>query len=365
MAERNRSLDGLRGIAVLLTFLVHYFGTYMATFRGANPNVVAFAGWVKPFDRLMFWLFHSHHGVYIFFLLSGYLIAKIATGRSFAYGKFVRNRIIRIYPAFLLALVICLLVGQLLGIAFPGWRNLAFNLLFLNGFPGSGVAGIVFNNVTWSLFYEMVFYLSFPLVLMAGQRLRIPNLAMVILAGIVFAYGPGVAGLYFEFFIFLFAGAVVGLLPQNAVKTVAATFPDAITALLYVISTSLFTAGYLVTSQFVWLFAGTGIIILCKAIDGNGIIAKGLAWGPLAALGRISYSFYLLHSVALATIFTYWWRFNVPLFGVGGNLIYVGFIGFIGATGLAWVSYMVAERFYFQSREPVQVSTVQEAPVTP
>ncbi|MGC0320814.1 peptidoglycan/LPS O-acetylase OafA/YrhL [Bradyrhizobium sp. USDA 326] len=43
MIGRNRSLDGLRGVAVLLTFLVHYCGTYMATFRGANPNVVPLA----------------------------------------------------------------------------------------------------------------------------------------------------------------------------------------------------------------------------------------------------------------------------------------------------------------------------------
>ena len=39
MIERNHGLDGLRGVAVVLTYLVHYCGSYMAKFRGANPNV--------------------------------------------------------------------------------------------------------------------------------------------------------------------------------------------------------------------------------------------------------------------------------------------------------------------------------------
>ena len=71
-SARNTSLDGLRGIAVTLTFLVHYCGTYMASFRGANPNLVTVTGWPEIFDKIIYWLFRSHHGVYIFFMLSGY-----------------------------------------------------------------------------------------------------------------------------------------------------------------------------------------------------------------------------------------------------------------------------------------------------
>jgi len=351
MIGRNRSLDGLRGVAVLLTFLVHYCGTYMATFRGANPNVVPLAGWSEPFDKAMYWLFHSHHGVYIFFVLSGFLIAKIANRSDFAYPQFVRNRLVRIYPAFLLTMAVCVLTGPFLHIPFPSWGDLAFNLLFLNGVPALGVTGVVFNNVTWSLFYEMAFYLSLPLLLASGRALRVPALATTVLAGVVMAYGPGLAGMYFEFFVFLFAGAAVGLLSQASVRGIAATFPDGIVVLLYCIPTGLMTAGYLTTSQFVWLFAGVGILMLCKASAGEGWLARSLSWSPLVALGRISYSFYLLHSVALAAVFALWWRLASPPLGDVFNVVYLGVLGFAGAAALGWASFVLAERFYFRMRD--------------
>jgi exopolysaccharide production protein ExoZ len=355
MIERNSSLDGLRGVAVILTYLVHYCGTYMATFRGANPNTVALAGWSEPFDKVMYWLFRSHHGVYIFFLLSGFLIAKIAQRKDFRYFSFVRNRLLRIYPAFLLALVICGAMSYFLHISIPGWREVAANLLFLNGVPALGVRGIVFNNVTWSLFYEMVFYLSLPLAVVASRKLVIPLVGAIVSVGIVFAYGPGLIGFYSEFFLFLFAGAVIGTLSPAGIKIVADSFPDTIVMVLYGAVGWLMAAGYLSTSQFVWIFAGLGFVIVCKAVAGGETLARCLAWAPLVKLGRISYSFYLLHSFALAVLFAFWWRLSVPLLGIIGNVLYLGALGFAGAVALGWVSFMLAERFYFLSREPVAV----------
>jgi peptidoglycan/LPS O-acetylase OafA/YrhL len=356
MIERNHSFDGLRGVAVILTYLVHYCGSYMTKFRGANPNEVALAGWPEPFDKAMYWLFCSHHGVYIFFLLSGFLIAKIARREGFSYWPFVRNRMLRIYPAFMLALVVCVAARLAVHLPPPSWRDVALNLLFLNGYPALGVTGIVFNNVTWSLFYEMVFYLSLPLVVVLSQRLAIPVTGAIVTAGIVFAYTPGLIGFYSEFFLFLFAGAVIGVLSPAAIKGVADCFPDVVVAFIYCLVTALTTAGYLSTTQFVWLFSGLGFVIVCKAVVGNGALARALAWMPLVGLGRISYSFYLLHSVALAGLFTVWWRLYIPWLGAIGNAAMLGMVGFVGAVGLGWASFMVAERFYFKSREPVAVT---------
>ncbi len=345
---RNPSLDGLRGTAVILVFLVHYCGSYMASFRGANPNIVALAEWPNTFDKIMYWLFRSHHGVYIFFMLSGYLIAKVTLDQDFAYFRFLRNRLVRIYPAFLLALGTCLALGFAIGLPLPSGREFVFNLLFLNGFPPANVTGIVFNNVTWSLFYEMIFYLVFPAIVMLARYFRLPILVAIVLAGILISYGPIFFGFYSEFFLFLFAGAVAGALPMVQIKAAADSIHDLTVAGLYCLVTGLMTTGYLTTSQFVWLFACLGFLLIAKAVAGKGVLAHGLAWAPLAGLGRISYSFYLLHSISIAAVFRLWIYLNVSWLGPEGNSLYLGLLAFAGAVVLGWGSFMIAERFYFK-----------------
>lgn len=361
MTERNRSLDGLRGIAVILTYLVHYCGSYMAKFRGGNPNQVPFANWPETFDKVMYWLFHSHHGVYIFFLLSGFLIARLASADEFHYRSFVGRRLIRIYPAFLVALGICLSITFFAKGTFPGWADLGANLLFLNGVPGLGVPGIVFNNVTWSLFYEMFFYLSFPIALMTGRSLRLPVFITAIAAGTLSAYGPRYVGFYSEFFIFLYAGALIGLLPISRIGVIARLIPDAIVVVLHLAITGLATMGYLTAAQFIYLFSAVGSLILCKAVIGEGILARALSLSSLASLGRISYSFYLVHSIALVALFAIWPRMWISGLGTVGNVAYLGMLGFAMSSALAWCSFMVAERFYFRRRAPVQLTALTQS----
>lgn len=346
----------MRGVAVILTYLVHYCGSYMATFRGGNPNVVALNAWPELFDKVMYWLFRSHHGVHIFFMLSGFLISRIVMRADFHYPSFVANRMKRIYPAFLLALVVCIVAGTFLRIPLPSLRDVLLNLVFLNGSPSSGVAGIVFNNVTWSLFYEMVFYLGFPLIVMAAGWAGIPVMSAIVLAGVSVAYVPGIEGYYTEFFLFLFVGAILGRLSRTDIDTVAAQFPDLVILVLYAIIVGLLTTSYISTGQFVWMFAGLGAIILCKAISGRGALAKALSWAPLAWLGTISYSFYLLHSVAIAFLFAGWWKFYIPQLGVVMNSVVMGVLGFAGATGIGWMSYLVAERLYFRNHKSVDLT---------
>jgi peptidoglycan/LPS O-acetylase OafA/YrhL len=361
MTGRNRSLDGLRAVAVILTYLVHYCGSYMATFRGGNPNVVLWKDWHGPFDQIMYWCFRSHHGVYIFFILSGFLIARIVTRREFNYWFFVINRAKRIYPAFLLALVVCIVAGLFLRIPLPSCWDIFLNMFFLNGAPLSGVTGIVFNNVTWSLFFEMAFYLCFPLIVMCARWSGEALLSALVLAGVLIAYLPGVTGYYTEFFLFLFAGAIIGCLPPRSIETVAAQFSDAAVGILYAVIVALFTMEYIHTGPFVWMFAGLGAIVICKAVSGVGVLAVALSWAPLAWLGRISYSFYLLHSVALAFLFAGWWRLYIQGLGIVGNAVVLGAFGFLLSTAISWLSYLLVERPYFRTHKPVDLATAPAA----
>src|ERR1700689_396032 len=99
--ERHRllSMEGLRGFAVLLVFFVHFqalYGGYAAAHTGIR-EVSTFLGDV------------GNTGVDLFFVLSGYLIyGALLRGRA-SYPKFIRRRIVRIYPTFLVVFGIYLL----------------------------------------------------------------------------------------------------------------------------------------------------------------------------------------------------------------------------------------------------------------
>lgn len=110
-------------------------------------------------------------------------------------------------------------------------------------------------------------------------------------------------------------------------------------------------ASYLTTAQFLYLFALVACLLVCKAVAAEGLLAQALSWRPLVYLGRISYSFYLLHSVALALMFGVWFRLGSVRFSPMLDALYHGVLGFIGSLALAWASYHLAESFYFRRRE--------------
>ncbi len=87
--EKNLFIEQLRGIAVLLVVIYHYTNRIPAVYMGSDtPPLVEF--------------FSGKIGVYIFFVISGYLIAKTIKN-SQTLGEFYAKRISRIWPLFLLA----------------------------------------------------------------------------------------------------------------------------------------------------------------------------------------------------------------------------------------------------------------------
>lgn len=146
-------LDGLRGVAVLLVFAGHF----------------------TLFDPTGFWLpaisRGAHFGVYLFFVLSAFLLTSILIRQLERRGLaaipgYVTRRFLRIYPMFTVALV----------------TTLAFPWLYWGMF---GAAQVSFASqfflidakaVFWAIAVEMEFYLILPFVVAAfafsGPRRR-------------------------------------------------------------------------------------------------------------------------------------------------------------------------------------------------
>nr|NLI50950.1 acyltransferase [Propionibacterium sp.] len=156
---RNASLDGLRGVAALAVLWSH-----LVVHLGLMP--------IPPLGGM---------GVLVFFVLSGYLIARIVAKRAAepgAYRAFLRRRFVRLAPAITVLSVAGALILILTHAAEPRWAAQQGLLALTQTTAFASGAGVAVHPVlapTWSLTVEWVFYLLFPAVLLAlvrrGRRL--------------------------------------------------------------------------------------------------------------------------------------------------------------------------------------------------
>ncbi len=147
MNERHRYLflDGIRGIAAILILVRHTGGFWH------------------------FSLYRSFIAVDLFFLLSGFVIAyaydeKLRSG-ALSIGRFVKVRLIRLYPVYLLSLLLCagLSLSAVMNGSGPAGVALGdlASVIVLGAFylpsrlPGSSDLFPI-NGIYWSLFFELV-----------------------------------------------------------------------------------------------------------------------------------------------------------------------------------------------------------------
>jgi peptidoglycan/LPS O-acetylase OafA/YrhL len=179
---RVPELDGLRGLAILVVWLGHYFYVpSVGIFRFLNDS----------------WLGLGWSGVDLFFVLSGFLIGGILLGHreSNSYFKtfYARRffRIIPVYYAWILAYVLLVTIGGSFLRAHAHTGNIegfdwpiAFQFLFLQNFGDFLTSPISYFwfTATWSLAVEEQFYLVSPLLVrFLSKRLLAIFLGVVVL----------------------------------------------------------------------------------------------------------------------------------------------------------------------------------------
>ncbi len=294
MAPRGRieTLDAVRGVAVLLVFCVHFFRSYLAQFCGIAPNSVAVAdidGWG---NIALYWLFRSHHGVLLFFVLSGFLIASIWRRPGTSYGWFICRRANRIYPAFVASMGFCALLLYTWQGQWPPAGRIFSNLFLMVTDPP-----VVFNNVSWSLWYEAVFYLSFPVSAWVLEATRWPAVPLFAVLGVIFCLAPipTVVGEYFALFLM---GAIVAHVDEYKPRPHAAAFSITLCCVVSSVALLLPPGG----KMEIVVYGAAASFLLLNLVNLHD--APTAPWFVgLKALGRVSYSFYLLHSPAIAVSF--------------------------------------------------------------
>lgn len=139
------AIEFLRGMAALMVVLTHYH---------------ELMGWHDP--RLRFF----STGVDLFFVISGFVFAPYLFGKKVRVKSFFIRRLFRIYPLYLVAVVLYAVLKPLEPSLF---LNIAKHLLFLHTVESREVA-FSLNPAFWSLPPEVEFYLAIPVLALLSLR---------------------------------------------------------------------------------------------------------------------------------------------------------------------------------------------------
>jgi peptidoglycan/LPS O-acetylase OafA/YrhL len=348
------AIDGIRFYAAAAVAIEHMLGGLLLEYLHIPSGQL---GYEAPHAamRLVAYIADGNHGVDIFFIISGFLMARIVLGKGFTYWKFIRNRVMRIYPAFVISLCVaaigdCLLFGW-------AWRPMDFigDLFFLNAVPSLGI--VPYNHVSWSLGYEFAFYLVIPVLCILTLRVdrRISG-ALLLIAGVILIPNGYIR------FLALFAGAFIGTFDNNALRRLATHTPLIVAAVAYLscglskaflrIDIPRFDVTY-VNYYYPFLIAAS-LLFIKIVFDENSCGSRFFASTPLRWLGTLSYSIYLYHPIVSSVVLHH----LVPATPSALHIAWYFLASSAAVLAAAYLSYVLIERRYFVARiAPANLAT--------
>lgn len=333
------AIDGIRFYAAFAVFLQHFLGALALEYFRIPENTFTYKS-PSILLRILFYFTDGTHGVDVFFLISGFLMARIVLAQpAFSYGRFIRNRFKRIYPAFLVSLVLATLTDCLL-FKWP-WNPVEFakNLIFLNAVPG--LVTWPYNHVTWSLGFEFAFYLMIPALLIVP-----PLIGKTLAAGLAFLMAFIFVPLDFVRILGLFAGAFIGSMDDAHLKNFAARVPLLLALLAYLacgVAKAVFALPFM---DWYYPFLVASAVLFVKVVWDSGNIRHRLFALPVARwLGTVSYSIYLLHSMVISLVLMY----LVPRSASAAGALWFFVLSSAFVLIAAFLSYIFVEARYFRS----------------
>lgn len=398
--RRLVGIEGLRAIAAL-SVLVHHVTIRLGDDDRIGPAMEKVGDWLT-------------HGLTLFFVLSGFLLyrpfaASVVEGRPLpSIRKYARNRFLRIYPAYL---VILLLVGLVFGAAYTegppkgGVVDIGYltdpltlidNVLLVQGYiPETVLTGI---GPSWSLMPEVAFYVALPVLAVVGARAARRSgrrLTGVLIAPGALVLVGWVTSLYLkqrtsqmsgeEQFEFLWghhgsavlarsllaqadlfgygmlAAVVVAALGRRGVRRV----PTVVPALLVVLSAGLTWAalegpleGY--ARRYIGMAAALLLlaVTLPSATGGPNRLASLLEARPLRYVGLVSYSVYLWHVPVLFWLDRHGLSFGGDKVGLLGNIALVSTV----TLALSALTFWFVERPALNAKRPTDATGRHASP---
>lgn len=318
MNNRTRiaSLDGWRGIAILLVLIDHL-----------NP--------ILKFSRMPA---VGHHGITIFFVLSGFLITNKLLEPDVSLRHFYVRRFFRLTPVAWIFLLVAWLFGWLTHaqVIWPG--EVAACVFFFRNYVGD--VGRNFTLHFWTLSIEEQFYLFWPAVLVLLGRKRAFWFAMFTALGSYgclllnprFYVGANIARTEVRADSIL-VGCSFALLLQAAPRKDSFLRIMKMLALPTILIVTYFTCFSNAVPGLIECI-GWGALIAASSLSSR---PSFLSWKPLTWVGRISYSLYvwnifllvmfsrlpllaLLALLVSVTVLSYYY-IEIPMQNLGARLL--------------------------------------------
>ncbi|MGC0369070.1 acyltransferase family protein [Microbacterium sp. SLBN-111] len=337
-ARHLPSLTGLRWLTAMLIFGHHLMA--VEYFGGRAGDL-----WGFVFEA-------GKTGVTLFFILSGFVLAwgykPAQSARSFWL-----HRAARIYPLHVVGVMLALAAAATLvpEIQSPGVLPVGANLLLISGwFPDWWQAG---NPASWSLVCEAFFYLTFPVVirLVAGRSARVlwsvaaAALVLVALAPAIAVASPvpmsAASTPLLRLPEFVLGVVLALLMKQTAWRPAPLRFAVPLAVLGYAMSEAPPLPGTDVHPGLAVTVGGFALLVASLASADAHRSSTFLAGSTWQELGRLSFAFYLVHLLVIASVSSAWPDGHPELHWP--RAFALAALAFAISLGLAWVLHRGVE----------------------
>lgn len=351
---RNAGIDLLRGLSILLV-VMHHVGLRIPLKQGM-------LGTFLPKWLLDALIYNGYEAVFIFFVISGFLITSNTLARwgslaAMDVRSFYARRAARILPCLVL-LVAILSVLHLSGakdyLITKATQSLPRTVLaalglHLNWYEGR--TGWLPGNwdVLWSLSIEEVFYLAFPLVCLGFRKDRylvpgllllavsLPHTRAALASNAIWqekAYLPGMAAIATGV---LAAWAMARFHPERSRVKRAFSLAGGL-GLIAVLCFEGRLWSWLGNGTLLILTISTALLAVAfqmRASDQALFLRAGMGW--LRSFGRLSYEIYLSHMFVV-------WPVVRAFKAMGANL-WFGVLWYVPAVALSWLLGWLVARY--------------------
>jgi peptidoglycan/LPS O-acetylase OafA/YrhL len=334
---RIDQLDSLRGLAAVSVVIWHWINVWLPPSVQGQQAAIFRAAWNRHDPRILGELggptlllmsplrilFSGYEAVILFFVLSGFVLSlPFWNGSKVDYKPYLVKRLFRIYVPYLAALALAVAGDAFLSSGGIPELNQWFNTTWHDPPDAANVLGNVFligsfsdssfNTAFWSLVHEMRISLIFPFAMAAlratGEKARFFPLPVILLGAWLSIRLPGGRLCEsLEVLGFFLVGACIAQSREKIVNNYRGWHLAGKCCFL-VASISLFSFGWLWTFPAYSMGWGINYKDIWVCMGASGLIITALA-SPRAstfltsqypmALGRVSYSLYLVHATVL------------------------------------------------------------------